>query len=72
VHHHKKSYILTDNLKEIEIDGLIYVSYGSDLASYKFWSFSVVKEALYDQRFESCRTVQIVIFQCIKGVPKNA
>jgi hypothetical protein len=33
---HNKSSISTDNLKENGIDGLIYLSYGSDLASYKF------------------------------------
>jgi hypothetical protein len=44
---------LTDSLKETGIDGLTYPSYGFDLASYNFLSFSVIKEALYDQRFES-------------------
>jgi hypothetical protein len=33
---HKKSSILTHNLKKNGIDGLIYLSHGSDLASYKF------------------------------------
>ena len=66
------TYDIVNSLKENEIDGLTYPSYGSDLASYKFWSFSVIKEALYDKRFESSRTVKIVIFQCIKGVPKDA
>ena len=72
MHGHTKLSILTDSLEENGIDGLTYLSHGSDLASYKFWSFSVIKETLYDQRFESCHTVKIDIFQCIKGVLKDA
>jgi hypothetical protein len=72
MHRHTKLFILTDSLNENGIDGLINSSYGSDLAWYKFRSLSVIKEALYNQRFESCRTVKIAISQCIKGVPKDA
>jgi hypothetical protein len=69
----KKLSILTDNLKENGIDGLIYLSYGSDLvASYKFWSFSVIKEALYDQWLESCRIVKIVISNVLRVYPKRS
>jgi hypothetical protein len=62
MHRHTKLSTLNDSLKENGIGSLTYPSYGSDLASYKFWSFSVIKEALYDQRLESCRTVKIVIW----------
>ena len=72
MHRYAELSILADSLNENRIDAFTYPCYGSDLASYKFLSFSVIKEALYDQRFESCLTVKIAIFQCTKGVPKDA
>jgi hypothetical protein len=62
---------LTDSLKENGIEGITYSSYGSDLASYTFLSLSVIKEALYNQRFENGRTVNIAIYSVKRVYPNT-
>jgi hypothetical protein len=68
MHRQNKLSIVSDNLMKNRDDGIhvTYPSSGPDLASQKFWSFSNIEEALYDQRFESF-TVKIIIIQFFIG-----
>ena len=67
-----KSGLLTDYLQENGIAVLPHPPYSPDLDPCDFWLNSVIKEALRGRKFETRHAVGSAVFQCMKGIPKDA
>ena len=67
-----KSCLVTDYLQENRIAVLPHPPYSPDLAPCDFWLNPLIKEALRGRKFESRHAVGSAVFQCMKGIPKEA
>ena len=67
-----KSALVKEYLAQNQIKTLPHPPYSPDLAPCDFWLNPYIKACLRGRRFETRTQVGSALFQCLKGIPKQA